>query len=92
MDTDQDPNNTQTVFWTVRLNYIVTVNKSDGGVGIYRDEQTWIGTLTTADFHLLYTFGPEEGPSWSPIYEIEFKQPNPADYEIPPPPQNQPPN
>jgi len=88
-DTDQNPNNTQTVFWTVRLNSLVTVNESDAGAGIYREEKTWIGTLTTADFHVYYTFGPEESPSWSPKYEIEFKQPNPADYGIPPPPQNQ---
>ncbi len=91
-DTDLDANNTQTVFWTVRLNYLVTVNESDAGAGIYREEKTWIGTLTTADIHLSWTFGPEESPSWSPKYEIEFKQPNPADYGIPPPPQNELPN
>ena len=88
-DTDQNPNNTQTVFWTVRLNYLVIVNESDAGAGIYREEKTWIGTLTTADFHLHYTFGPEESPSWSPIYEIAYTKPNPADYGIPPPPQNE---
>lgn len=90
-DTDQNSNNTQTVFWTVRLNSLVTVNESDAGAGIYREEKTWIGTLTTADFHLhdTFGFGPEGRPSWSPIYEIVYTKPNPADYGIPPPPQNQ---
>lgn len=90
-DTDQNPNNTQTVFWTVRLDSNVTVTDPDTGrTGYRRVINTWIGTLTTADFHLQYTFGPEESTSsWGRIYEIEFKQPNPADFRIPSPPQNQ---
>jgi len=88
MDTDHNPEYIQPVHWTVNLNYLA-FNDSDNGLE-YRSEKTWTGTLSTADIHLSQTFGPyHSSPSWSPIYEVEYKRPNPADYGIPPPPQNQ---
>jgi len=87
-DTDHNPESTQPITWKVHLNYLA-FNDTELGLEYWK-EKTWTGNLSTADFHLHYVFGSSnQGPSWGPIYEIEYKRPNPIDYGIPPPPQNE---
>lgn len=88
-DYDEDYNNTQPITWRVELNYLEFYDENNSIP--YWSSQTWIGRLTEADFHFFYDFEHDD-PSWGPIYEVEYKQPNPQDYGIVPPPQNELPN
>jgi hypothetical protein len=62
---------------------------------VFRIEQTgkefWIeksvsGVLTTENIYGTDDFFNSDG-SWSAILEIEYPEPNPDDYNVPPPPQ-----
>ena len=84
-DHDEDYNITQPVDWQVYLNFLAF---EDTDLDYeYWHEETWTGTLSAADFHFFYAFE-HSGDDWSPIYEIEYRAPNPIDYGVPPPPQN----
>jgi len=88
-DHDDDYNSTQPITWKAHLNRLA-FNDSELGIE-YWEEKTWTGNLSTADFHFFHIFECSSD-DWGPIYEINYKRPDPKDYGIPPPPQNQLPN
>jgi hypothetical protein len=85
-DHDGDFNSTQPITWKVYLNYLAF---EDSELGLeYWEEQTWTGTLSTSSYYNTQVFD-NMHDSWGPIYEIKYARPNPMDYDIPPPPQNE---
>jgi len=85
-DWDEDDTYTQPITWKVHAKYLAyrdEVNDID-----YWEEEIWTGSLAYYE-----DFGEDSfntgGYSWSPIYEISYLEPTPADYDIPPPPQNE---
>jgi hypothetical protein len=88
-DADEDINNTQPVDWKVELDYLAFHDEKNN-TSIWIPE-VYEGTLTEADFHHAYNFYYDD-LSGSDIYEFEYRRPNPEDYNIQPPPQNNLPN
>lgn len=75
---------TKPISWTVHVRYLAY--KDPYGTE-YWEENTWHGTLTVADTYGTSTFY-NSGASWSTTYQVEYLQPDPDDYGVPPPPQN----
>jgi uncharacterized protein YfaP (DUF2135 family) len=88
-DRDDDFNTTQPITWQVHLNLLAFYDSENETE--YWEEKTWTGNLSTYSYLLFYAFD-ASGDAWSPIYEIPYTKPNPADYGISPPPQNELPN
>jgi hypothetical protein len=88
-DTDEDINNTQPVDWRVELDYLAFHDEKNNAP--YWRFESWEGKLTEADFHHAFNFYHDDN-SGSYIFEFEYKRPNPQDYAIQPPPQNNLPN
>lgn len=85
-DWDEDDTYTQPITWKVHAKYLAY--KDEANDINYWEEKIWTGSLTYYE-----DFGEDSfdtgGYSWSPIYEISYLEPTPADYNIPPPPQNE---
>lgn len=78
---------TKPVNWNVHVRYLAYKDPNDGTE--YWEESLWNGILRDyigwgdpSNFE-------STDSSWSPIYELYYDQPNPEDYGVPPPPQNQ---
>jgi len=85
-DKDSDENNTQSITWHLHVRYLAFKDESTGREFWVEDSRSGVLTVEstegTSDFY-------NSGPSWSEIWTIEYKKPNPDDFGIPPPPQNQ---
>lgn len=85
-DWDEDDTYTQLITWRVHVKYLAFRDEATGTD--YWEEGSWSGSLTYYE-----DFGEDSfstgGYAWSPIYEVEYLQPDPDDYDIPPPPQNE---
>jgi uncharacterized protein YfaP (DUF2135 family) len=85
-DHDSDYETTQAATWQVSVRYLAFKDVATGTE--YWEENSWNGILTAES-----TYGTGEfynsGASWSTIYEVEYLQPDPDDYGVPPPPQNE---
>ena len=84
-DHDSDDENTQPIIWQVSLRYLAFKNELTGTE--YWQENSWSGFLTVESTSDTGNFYNSEA-SWSAIYQVEYLQPIPDDYGIPPPPQN----
>ena len=84
-DKDADENRTQTINWELTVKILAFKIEQTG-------QEFWIdksmsGTLSTENAYGTSDFYSSDG-SWSAILEIEYPEPNPGDYNVPPPPQN----
>lgn len=84
-DHDSDYDNTQPITWHVTLRYLKFKDELTGTE--YWEENAWSGTRSTASSSGTSNFN-NAGPSWDTIYTIDYPQPNPDDYGVLPPPQN----
>jgi len=84
-DHDDNYDSTQPITWLVKSS-ILTFEDEEIGVE-YWEDNTWSGSLSSASSSGTSNFQ-NSGSSWSTIYEIVYDEPNPADYGVPPPPQN----
>lgn len=84
-DHDSNYDFTQPITWKVHLS-MLTFEDSELGVEYWEDE-TWTGSLGSASSSGTSNFNNGDS-SWSTIYTIEYEQPDPEDYGVPPPPQN----
>jgi uncharacterized protein YfaP (DUF2135 family) len=83
-DTEDIP--TKQISWTVHVRYLAY--KDPYGTE-YWEENSWTGSLTAASASGYDSFDNHELTSWSPIYTVEYLQPDPDDYGVTPPPQNE---
>lgn len=85
-DHDSDYETTQPITWQVSVRYLAFKDVATGTE--YWEENSWNGILTvesTSDTGNFYN----SGAAWSTTYQVEYLQPNPNDYGVPPPPQNE---
>jgi len=85
-DHDSDDENTQPITWQVSVGYLAFKDEITGEE--YWEENSWNGALATASSYSTSSFY-NSGSSWDTIYEVEYLQPDPDDYGVPPPPQNE---
>ena len=85
-DHDDDEDNTQPITWYLHIRYLAFKDESTGREFWVEDSRSGVLTIesteNTSDFY-------NSSPSWSDVWTIEYKVPNPDDFNIPPPPQNQ---
>jgi uncharacterized protein YfaP (DUF2135 family) len=84
-DKDDNSEETQAITWHLNVQYLAFKNAATGQE--FWVEQSRSGTLTTTSSSGTDNFF-NSGPSWTDIWEIDYVAPDPADYGIPPPPQN----
>ena len=85
-DWDDDDENTQPIAWHVSVRYLAFKDELTGEE--YWEENAWGGSLAFESTSNTGNFD-NTGPSWDTIYTVTYPQPNPEDYGIPPPPQNE---
>ena len=85
-DHDSNSESTQPISWYVTADYIAFKDEITGEE--YWEEESWNGVLTSASSSGTSNFY-NSGSSWSNTYTLEYNQPNPDDYNIPDPPQNE---
>ncbi|MCL5876302.1 MAG: hypothetical protein M1540_00630 [Candidatus Bathyarchaeota archaeon] len=76
----------QTITYHLHVKYLAFKNDQTGQE--FWIEQSRDGVLSTDSSVNTDTFS-TTGASWSTVWSIDYSAPNPADYGIPPPPQNQ---
>lgn len=85
-DKDSDEDDTQSITWYLNVRYLAFKDESSGREFWVEDSRSGVLTIEstegTSNFY-------NSGPSWSEIWTIEYKKPDPDDFGIPPPPQNQ---
>ncbi len=77
---------TQSISWHLNVKYMAFKNVQTGQE--FWVEESRSGSLSTADSSGTSDFY-NSSPGWSNIWTIDYTAPNPQDYGIPPPPQNQ---
>lgn len=85
-DHDDDENNTQPIPWHLTVRYLAYKMEAINYNLWYEDVTTGVLTVAnssrTSDFY-------NTNPSWSPIWTVEYPEPEPYFWEVPPPPQNE---
>ncbi|MCK5459192.1 MAG: hypothetical protein KAI20_04825, partial [Thermoplasmatales archaeon] len=85
-DHDDDYESTQPITWHVTLRYLAFKDELTGTE--YWGEDAWSGSLTSASSSDTGNFE-NSGSSWSSTYTIVYPEPEPSDYGVLPPPQNE---
>ena len=85
-DHDGDDENTQPITWHLSVKYLAFKDELTGEE--YWEENAWSGSLAVESTYSTGNFD-NTGASWDTIYTVTYPQPNPEDYGIPPPPQNE---
>jgi len=85
-DHDGDDETTQPITWHVTVRYLKYKDQQTSVE--YWEENSWSGTLTVADSYYTSDFY-NTGTSWDTIYEVDYSAPDPDDYGVTPPPQNE---
>ena len=85
-DHDSDYETTQPITWQVSVRYLAFKDVATGTE--YWEEYSWTGSLTVESTDNTGDFD-NTGAAWSTTYQVEYPQPDPADYGVPPPPQNE---
>jgi uncharacterized protein YfaP (DUF2135 family) len=80
-----DAETPQSVTWYLNIKYLAFKDVQTGQE--FWLEESHSGALSTPDSSGTDNFQ-NGGASWSQIFSIDYKQPNPSDYGVPPPPQN----
>src|SRR5665647_345064 len=75
----------QTITWHLNVKYLAFKNDQTGQE--YWIQESRSGVLSTPDNTGTSEFA-SSGAAWSNIWTIEYNAPNPAEYGVPPPPQN----
>jgi len=75
----------QTITWHLNVKYLAFKNDQTGQE--YWIQESRSGVLSTPDTTGTSEFG-NGGAAWSSIWTIDYNAPNPADFGVPPPPQN----
>ena len=80
---------TKPISWTVQVRYLAYKDPIYGTE--YWKENSWSGVLTSSGSYDYYDYTSNfysTGNAWSSIYTLEYQQPDPSDYGLPLPPQN----
>jgi len=85
-DHDSNYDTTQPITWHVTVRYLKFRDQLTGTE--YWEENAWSGALSTASTYSTSNFN-NAGASWDTIYTVEYPQPDPDDYGVTPPPQNE---
>lgn len=85
-DWDSDDENIQPISWYVTAEYLAFKDEFTGEE--YWEEGSWSGVLASSSSSGQDNFY-SAGSSWSTTYTLDYNQPNPEDYNVPDPPQNQ---
>ena len=87
-DHDEDENNTQIVNWRLDIEYLAFRHETKTPPEEYWNETVKHGVLMVANTTGTSEFDNPKDTSWSPITTVQYRKPDPADYNVPPPPQN----
>ena len=85
-DHDSDYDTTQPITWHVTVRYLKFKDQISGTE--YWEENAWSGVLASANSYDTSNFD-NAGASWDTIYTVEYPEPDPDDYGVTPPPQNE---
>jgi uncharacterized protein YfaP (DUF2135 family) len=84
-DDKSDQETPQTITWHLNVKYLAFKNDQNGQEFWIEESQS--GVLSTPNSSGTGDFQ-SSGAAWSGIWTITYNAPNPADYGVPPPPQN----
>lgn len=84
-DHDDDQDETRHIIWHLNIKYLAFRNELTRKE--FWVEGDWSGLLESADTASTSDFFNPD-PSWGEIYTVDYPQPDPNDYNVPPPPQN----
>jgi hypothetical protein len=89
-DHDEDVDNTQSIFYSLEIKYLAFRIEAEGGrdkVDFWKETDE-IGLLSVENREGTEYFNTVDA-SWGEIFTVEYPEPDPEDYRIPPPSQYQ---